>query len=241
MTMLDIYIMENSAEDFKRLKEICFKFLIRKDYDAEIYSYSDSSIPETASIYILTLCNDIETISRKLRTLNSGSYVIVIVSGVSELKKAVTPGIAPSGLLIRPCEKSEVESVLDEIYADHMRTSGGSMGNFTFKLKAKEYSVPYEKIILFESRKHKMIVKTEIQEFEFYSTTDDLLENIPDCFVRIHKSVIVNTTRITAADYGTMTVEFDDGSQAYMSRTYKNNLREKLGKKIGSTDSQSLI
>ena len=159
--------------------------------------------------------------------------MIVIVSGIDELKKAVTPGIAPSGLLIRPCKKDEVESVLDEIYTDHIRTNSGIMGNFTFRMKAKDFSIPYEKIILFESRRHKMIVKTEIQEFEFYSTIEEILKTVPDRFVRIHKSFIVNISRITSADYGEMTVEFDDGSFAYISRTYKSDLREKLCKKGG--------
>lgn len=229
--MLDIYIMENRAEDFRKLKELCFTFLMKNDYDGEIYCYQEENIPESAAVYILTLCEETERLSRKLRGINSGSYVIVIVSAVAELKKAVTPGIAPSGLLIRPCEKSEVEAVLDEIYTDHKRTSGGTLGNFNFKVKAREYSLPYEKIILFESRSHKMILRTEIQEFEFYSTAEEIMKIVPSCFMRIHKSYIVNTDRIVSADYSGMTVTFDDGSTAFLSRTYKSCLRDRISGK----------
>ena len=229
--MLDIYILENDPGDFKRLKDICLGFLIKKNYDGDIHSYSDEAVPVSAAVYILAMGSGTEALSRKLRLLNKGSYVIVIVSGFHEMKKAVTPGIAPSGIIMRPCECADVCDVLDEIYMDHINTAPGKLGNFSFRLKAKEYSIPYEKIILFESRRHKMIVKTEIQEFEFYSTAEELLKIIPDCFVRIHKSYIVNASRIVSADYGAMTVDFDDGSRAYISRTYKNELREKLGVK----------
>jgi len=67
-----------------------------------------------------------------------------------------------------------------------------------------------------------------VQEYEFYTTLDAVLKDAPDCFMKIHKSFVVNLSRIVSADYGNMSVEFDDGSEAYISRTYKNELKERL-------------
>lgn len=231
--MLDIYIMENNAEMYNRLKELCFKYLMNRNYEAEVYAYSPESISVSAALFLLVLDTKTETISRMVRSLNNSSYIVVLLSNYKELKKAVTPGINPSGFLVKPYERAEVETVLDEVYTDHIRCgiNNSKLGIFTFKHKAKEYSVPFEKIILFESRNKKVTVRTEIQEFEFYDTLDSVIKNAPDCFMKIHKSFVVNLLRIVSADYGAMTVEFDDGSVAYMSRTYKSELRERLNER----------
>lgn len=227
--MLDIYILEKDSNSYDQLKNLCVGYLIRKNYEVDIYSYSSSETTDAAAIYMLLFDDDTEKLSRMVRSINSGSYVIVLVDGVDKLKKAVTPGISPAGIVIKPWNKDDVDAVLDEIYNDYFRSSAsGQYGMFSFKLKAKEYSIPYVRILYFESRNKKIIVRTETQELEFYSTLDSVLSDAPDCFMKIHKSFVVNTMRISAADYGAMTVEFDDGSAAFMSRTYKAELKERL-------------
>ncbi len=231
--MLDIYIMESNTEAFKQLKKLCFNYLMSKNYDSEIHTYSYENVPISAALYMLEFNNETEALSRKMRSINSGNYIVVLLENYNELKKAVTPGISPSGFLIKPYKQTDIETVLEEIYSDYIRcnSDGQKLGMFVFKQKAKEYSVPFEKIILFESRNKKIIVRTETQEFEFYDTLESVMNGIPDCFMKIHKSFIVNMSRIISADYGAMTVEFDDGSAAYMSRTYKNELKERLSKR----------
>lgn len=231
--MLDIYITENDAAAYKQLKELCFGYLMKRNYESEIYSYSPEKSLASAALFMLAFNDEIESLSRKIHSLNSGNYVVVLLENYNELKKAVTPGISPSGFLIKPYIMGDVETVLDEVYSDYIRCNADSqrLGMFVFRQKAKEYSIPFEKIILFESRNKKVVVRTEIQEFEFYDTLDSVMKNAPDCFMKIHKSFIVNLSRIISADYGAMTVEFDDGSAAYMSRTYKSELKERLNKR----------
>lgn len=227
--MLDIYILEDDG-GYEELKNFCVGFLIRKNYDAEIYRYSPEKTAEAAAIYMLDFDDGTEKLSRLIRNINGGSYVIVLVDGVDKLKKAVTPGISPSGIVIKPWDKNDIDTVLDEVYADHFRSSDNkNLGMFNFKVKAKEYKIPYERILYFESRNKKIIVRTETQELEYYGTLDSILASAPEQFIKIHKSFVVNLGRISAADYGEMTVEFDDGSAAFISRTYKAELRERLG------------
>lgn len=226
--MLDIYIYEKDTADCEKLKECCIGYLIRKNYEADIHILSDRSGTDEAALYILEFGEETENLSRRLRRLNSGSYIIVMLNKPSELKKAVTPGICPSGFLIRPVEAEDVDEVLDGIYEDHMRSSAESCGAFTIKQKSRVITVPYKNIILFESSNKKVIVRTENQEFEFYDTLDSIISAVPDSFFKIHKSFVVNTDRIASVNYGAMTVEFDDGSSAYISRTYKAALKEKM-------------
>lgn len=231
--MLDIYIYYNDKPAYDAIKDMCFRYLMKKDYEAEVFPFSPEDSGNNASIFMLGLSDETERLSRQLRDKNERNYIVVLLDDYSQFRRAVTPGISPSGMVVRPWNKEDVDAVLDEVYSDFERTSAdkNSLGMFTFKQKAKEYTIPYERIIYFESRNKKVIVRTESQELEFYDTLDSVLNAAPDCFMKIHKSFVVNTARIVSADYGAMTVEFDDGSAAFMSRTYKSALKESLSRR----------
>ena len=53
----------------------------------------------------------------------------------------------------------------------------------------------------------------------------------PDVFVRVHRSAIVNTTKIAAVEpqvHGDLTLVLRDGSRVQCSRRYRKRLEEKL-------------
>ncbi|MCM1578764.1 MAG: LytTR family transcriptional regulator DNA-binding domain-containing protein [Ruminococcus sp.] len=231
--MLDIYICGERAGVFSELGDMCFRYLMKGNYDADVYYLSEKDIPASAAVYMIPLNNDTEGLSKKFRNLNRGNYIVVLIDKAADFRKAVTPGISPSGLLIKPWNISDVKMLLDELYADH-KNSGAEhtdLEMFRFRQRAKEYSLPYEKILYFESRSKKIAVRTDTQEFEFYDTLDSIAGNAPEYFMKIHKSFVVNLSRIVSADYRSLTVEFDDGSAAFMSRTYKNEFKERFGKR----------
>lgn len=226
--MPDIYISESDDNCFEQLKSICIGYLIQKNYEASVYRYADVPV-ESAAIYMLIFNDDTEKVSMTVRNINKGSYIIVLIDSMEKITKAVTPGIAPSGVIIKPWRIDDVNTVLDEVYNDFLRlNSSDSLGNFVFRVKAKDYSIPYERILFFESRNKKIIIRTELQEIEFYGTLDSILEETPDCFIKIHKSFVINFIRLATADFGKMTVEFDEGTIVYMSRTYKAELKKRL-------------
>lgn len=226
--MMDIYILENNDSSYEELKNICVSYLIRKNYDVQVRRYK-GNIVDSASIYMLRFDDKTEELSRMVRNINRGSYVVVLVDDISKIKCAVTPGICPSGVVIKPWDKEDISIVLDEIYNDSIRIDvNNRSGSFSFKIKAKEYSVSYDRILYFESQNKKIIVRTETQEFEYYDTLDSILNKTPDVFLKIHKSFVVNLSRIASVNYSMMTVEFDDGSRALISRTYKAQLKTRL-------------
>ena len=225
--MLDIFIYEEDSGLRKQLKEQCLSYLIENNYDSGIYEYSESVEKHETALYMLELDERSSDYSHSIRRNNSSNYVIMLLNNNGELVKAVRPGINPSGYIIKPFERQNVYLVLDEVFTDYRNCVGDlSEGMFCFKIKSKEYTVPYDKIILFESRNKKTVLRTEIQEFEFYDTLDEILKNTPDFFVKIHKSFVINLMRVSSVDYGKMFVELDDGSVAYISRTYKSELKE---------------
>lgn len=224
---MDIFLYEDDRAVEKQLRNQCLSYLIENNYESNIYEYSENTDTYETALYMLQLSEKLPAYSRHIRQNNTSNYVVVLLNSNGELIKAVRPGVNPSGYLIRPFERENVHLILDEVFTDYKNYVGSSSdGLFCFKIKSKEYTVPYDKIILFESRNKKTVLRTELQEFEFYETLDDIQKNAPDCFVKIHKSFIVNITKIASVDYGKMYVEFDDGTMAYISRTYKSSLKE---------------
>lgn len=67
-------------------------------------------------------------------------------------------------------------------------------------------------------------MRTSGQAFEFYMSSEEAIRQLPDSFIRIHKSFIVNMAHISVADYKSMTVTLDDGSVVPVSRTCKKSL-----------------
>lgn len=233
--MLDICIFEKDYEIKNQLKNICFSYLMNKNYEADVLDFSEDNKRDTAALYMLMYYEQIANAAKKIRSENSQSYIVVLAENMKELSKAVCPSVCPSGYLLKPPEKDDVEAVLDEIYTDYMRCTGSEHNNgiFHFKQKSKEYSVPFDRILLFESSNKKVIVRTDVQEFEFYDTLDSVLKTAPECFMQIHKSFVINLSRVESVDYANKTVILDDGSAAFLSRTYKNELKQRLREKEG--------
>lgn len=225
--MPDIYIFDSDRISAEKLKEICFRHIMDKNYETEIY-IDKVSINSDSGIYMLDSIG-IDKYAREIWKGSSGSYIIAILQEASEIVRVVKPWVRPSGILFRPPSEEDAKDILEEIYSDIDRCAkSGNDELFRFKLKAKEYAIPYERIILFESCHKKILVRTEVQEFEYYGTLESIISSAPDKFVQIHKSFVINTEHIVCTDFGNMTVTLADGSEAYISRTFKNRLKDKL-------------
>lgn len=155
------------------------------------------------------------------------NYIIIIIKAAEELLKAVTPQVNPNGYIFVPPVEKKVSELVDNIVSIY-RNTDKTEKMFNFSVSSKEYFIPYENIIFFESARKKIIIRTASQEIECYHTFSELLGKVPDNFVQIHKSYIINLSHVRTINYSEMYVEFEDGSTAYISRTYKNDLRKRF-------------
>lgn len=229
--MPDIFIYEHDTAVAESIKRICFSYLMSHNYESEIkYIENQSDIAEEQGIYFISCDDSAQEIASHIRKSNTANYIIISADTPKKLFGMIKPSVSPSGYIIKPFRQNDIVRMLDEIYEDFNANSCGKE-IFRFKIKAKEISIPYQNIILFESRNKRLAVRTENQEFEFYDTLDSVLNSSPEYFMRIHKSFVVNLSRITLADYGSMAVTFDDGTVAFISRTYKSELKEKLNER----------
>ena len=98
---------------------------------------------------------------------------------------------------------------------------------FSLKIRSQEYVLPQSKILFFESRNKKIVLRTSTQEIEFYDTLEHLQSVLNKDFIRIHKSFLVNISLVTMVHFSNMMVHFNGGVFVPVSRTYIAVLSEK--------------
>lgn len=236
--MLDIYLFEPDKAHTKLIREICAEYAIKHNTDPKVKAFEEipeavgrGDFPSETSLYMIRGNERINMLAVDISCVNPENYTVLIADGLNEIMRYISADFRPSGVLIKPAEYGTVEKIFNDIYSDYKKRGGEKVRQFRFKIRSREYSVNADSILYFEAMNKKIMLRTAGQAFEFYMPMEDILKNLSEDFVRIHKSYIVNTQHITVADYKNMTVTLDDDSVIFISRTYKKNLQsERLEK-----------
>ncbi|MBD7984722.1 LytTR family transcriptional regulator DNA-binding domain-containing protein [Sporosarcina sp. Sa2YVA2] len=102
----------------------------------------------------------------------------------------------------------------------------------TGKLEHEWFPVPIDKITHIESFQKKTFFYTEDGQYSIANTLKELTTRLPQTFLRIHRSYIVNTTCIEriARDFSSnLVVTLKDGTELPVSQSYVNEVRCALG------------
>ena len=153
-------------------------------------------------------------------------FVLVMGHTPEELLNLVSPSFRPAGLLVKPVKKEKLEHLLSEVWKEYKKAQTRE-NMFSLKIRSQEYVLPQSKILFFESRNKKIVLRTSTQEIEFYDTLEHLQSVLNKDFIRIHKSFLVNISLVTMVHFSNMMVHFNGGVFVPVSRTYKAVLSEK--------------
>lgn len=233
---MEIIICDSDNVNAVKVKDICFQYSFQWEEESEIkilnereemYSYMEAS--NLSSIVIAeTAIVKGAAISEKLKD----QMVIVMGNTSEELLQLVSPAFRPSGLLIKPVKKETLEHLLDEAWREYKKAQTRE-DMFSLRIRSQEYVLPQSKILFFESRNKKIILRTLTQEIEFYDTLEHLQTVLNKEFVRVHKSFLVNLSLVTMVHFSNMMIHFNGGVFVPLSRTYKANLSERWNQRKG--------
>lgn len=98
--------------------------------------------------------------------------------------------------------------------------------NATFKYKNNQIDLRlYLKDILYIYRvtdERKLIIKTTHNSFKVNKTLDDILKELDNRFIRVHRSCIINKDKVSKLDWNNGYFKLDNGEKVYMlSKKYK--------------------
>lgn len=136
------------------------------------------------------------------------------------------PDIMAAALLMRPIKREDAYSVMKELICTYIDNQGDEC--FIIHNKEGDYRISYNQIICFESRQKKIFLRTKTEEIGFYDTMENLMQKLPDMFIRVHKSFIANKNRIDKVMFSENIIYMDESTMLPISRSYKQDVKVML-------------
>ena len=130
--------------------------------------------------------------------------------------------VQPMDFLIKPVHEDDIIEIL-KTCEDLLKKKKKF---FEFSQGTSEKKVRFEEIVGFISDGRKIIIKTINGKEEFYGKLKEIVSELPDNFLQIHQSYIINEDYITTYKYDH--VEIMNGESFIISKPYRNAIRKKL-------------
>lgn len=99
-------------------------------------------------------------------------------------------------------------------------------GHFFVKSSGQQHRINFDEILYVESIKDYVNIKTETQEYIVLDTLKSLENQLPENFIRIHKSFILNLNKVKSLSSKKVTLISEH--EISVGEMYKSNLLEKL-------------
>ncbi|WP_312298853.1 LytTR family DNA-binding domain-containing protein [Chryseobacterium sp.] len=97
--------------------------------------------------------------------------------------------------------------------------------HFFVKSSGRQHRIGFHDILYIESIKDYVNIRTETEEYIVLDTLKSMESQLPDRFIRIHKSFIINLDKLKSIDVKKVILE---GFEVPIGDSYRNNLLEKL-------------
>ncbi len=145
-----------------------------------------------------------------------------------KIKIDVDPEIMEPEIIVR-CKSVDESIIKLQKYISGINQTGDGI---VFYQNETEFYFPVESVLFFETTSRGIMAHTESEEFFVKFKLYELEEMLPDSFLRVSKSTIVNVRKIYSIRKnltGASLVEFMKTSKViYVSRNYYQMLKEKL-------------
>jgi len=233
--MLSLFVYNKDSHEAEVLNRKCMSHIDETEKSIDKNDFFDDTQKlvsmlddfEAPALYMLEKHDKLEGTAGKIYDANDHSYIVLVLSSPEQLLESVTPSVRPSGILIGSTDDGRIGKIIDEVYEDHARSCRTSVRDeCIFRIRGAEYKTAYKDIILIEVQNKKIKLHTRSQIFEFCDSLESVMRSTPDCFVRIHKSYVVNTNYVRLVNYKEKTIRLTDDSVLYFSRKYGAELKE---------------
>lgn len=153
--------------------------------------------------------------------LENWEIQIIYISGKTDYVQKLFK-TQPMDFLIKPLDAEQIEKAFDT--AKKIISKG--MEKFEFQNGKEHYFISYNQIVYFTSSGRTVNLITISGNREFYGKLKEIGKNLPNDFIIIHQSYIVNSKYIKRYVYET--IELDDGTILPISKIYRKQVRQRL-------------
>lgn len=213
--MLEIFICEDDKIQREKLSLFVEGYIEDKNYDMhvtlatddpfEILAYAEKHNP--TGLYFLDI--DLESkmtgmqLAARLREFDRNSTIIFITTHVELMQYTFRHKLEALDFIEKSNFKTMRGQIAENIDYVHAQQRNATQIEDSFKIEHKNKILieKYSNIMFFESsvKQHRVILHATNRQEEFYGNLNDI-EKMSDCFIRSHRSYVVNHTNIEAID-----------------------------------------
>lgn len=236
--MIKIFICDDNKEFLNHISEKIHKISINNNLNVEIKKYLNGNnmlfdleyYSENVDIFFIDILMEGLTgidVSKKIREYNFDTQIIFISSSKSYVFDALD--VMPLHYLI----KNEInDDIIERILMKAVKLAiKNRMRGLVYKVGRSQKFINNDDIIFFEVNNRVVSINCVDRVEKFYSSMKNLESIIDkDEFIRIHRSYIVNITKINCITK--KNVICIDGSNIPIGNKYSENLKDKYSKFI---------
>lgn len=241
--MISMLIMDENVREATGLKEIVKELAARLTEESwKIYEFTKREEIEQLlkehpildmSCFDVTPQGAIDNLREFRKEYMQTGLILIADSTVSPLSY-LKPGIKADSLLIRPLTRRMVYQSMEEFFLSCMRErEGQDQKAFVIGNKAGKTYLPYQDIFYFEAREKRIFARTLNEEYGFYYSLENLMDELPENYLRCHRSYIVNRSKIEKVISGQNRILLRHGFDIPLSRSYRSQLMQGKGRSYG--------
>lgn len=221
---MTITVLEDQKTAFYQLKSELENWSYQNNFEISITYYSSGeeffSNPtplNSTTVFFLDIqmehMNGID-VARRLRQDGYKGYIIFLTA----FREYVFCGYEVRALnyLLKPVKPQPLFFCLNEIAKD---MAGNS---YLYRTKQEIIRIPYKDIICFSSSLHYINILATSGDYTQYSTLNNIIEHLPNEFIRTHRSYIVNMAHIYKISGNTIVLSNKMSLQ--IGRSYMNDV-----------------
>lgn len=167
-------------------------------------------------------------LSRQLRQAYEASELLLIADASISPMEYMTPDIRAASLLLRPFTTEQSMYTVDQffraLYRKQMDTDNEKM--MVIENRQGKVTIPYSKIYYLEVREKKVYVRLKEREYSKFETLENMIRELPDEFLRCHRSFVVNKNYINRVKLSENMIYLEDNITVPLSRSYKGQMKE---------------
>ena len=226
--MLNIIICEDEDITRRRIESSLHQISIKHDLDIEVnlstknpndvYAYVEKNKCDILLLDIDLKSNSMNGIElgNKLRTLDKNIIIVFISSRLEKIFECFSCNpfdFIPKPSITPHLEETILRIIENKLYAPH--------GNF---IKIKNIIINLDNLIYIEKQLSKSIFYFQHDTIEIYISFIELLYCLPDNFLQISKSFIINTNYITDININNKVINLNNGQSYKYSKKYINDI-----------------
>lgn len=236
VTMIIYGSRRREAESFRQSVKDLFAYFSEENLEMYCFSTLDTVREFLTEGMLLDLaCVGVAgreeiALLHQMRGMYAQVELLLIADASISPMEYLTPSVRAASLLLYPYEEKQKVQVLRgflrSCLAERGKDASGEKEFLVIENREGRTAIPYSQIYYIEVRERKIFIRIKNKEYSKYDSMEHLMEQLPDRFVRCHRSFAFNMQHLERVRLSENAVYLEHGMMVPLSRSYKAAVKE---------------